>query len=158
MSKHDGVTRRDFVATASGAAAAAFVPGLARAGSVPARRRYAIVGTGVRGVGMWGRPLVARYPDVLEFVGLCDINPLRAEAARKALGVACPTFDNLDAMLDQAKPDLLMVTTVDATHVGCIVKALERGVDVLTEKPMAIDETQCHAASTPRSARAARSW
>jgi predicted dehydrogenase len=142
MSKRDGVTRRDFVATASGAAAAAFVPGLARAAPAPARRRYAIVGTGVRGVGMWGRPLVARYPDVLEFVGLCDVNPLRAEAARKALGVACPTFDSLDAMLDKAKPDLLMVTTVDATHVGCIVKALERGVDVLTEKPMAIDETQ----------------
>jgi predicted dehydrogenase len=142
MSTHSEMTRRDFVATAGGAAAAAFVPGLAREASTTARRRYAIVGTGVRGVGMWGRPLVARYPDVLEFVGLCDINPLRAEAARKALGVACPTFDNLDAMLDQAKPDLLMVTTVDATHVGCIVKALERGIDVLTEKPMAIDETQ----------------
>ena len=41
------------------------------------RRRYAIVGTGVRGIGMWGRPLVERYSDVLEFVGLCDVNPLR---------------------------------------------------------------------------------
>jgi predicted dehydrogenase len=45
-------------------------------------------------------------------------------------------------MLDQAKPELLMVTTVDATHADCIVKALEKGVDVLTEKPMATDEKQ----------------
>ena len=36
-----------------------------------------------------------------------------------------------------------MVTTVDATHEGCIVKALERGVDVMTEKPMVMDERQC---------------
>ena len=63
--------------------------------------------------------------------------------AKKSIGVDCPTFTSLDEMLDQAKPELLMVTTVDATHEGCIVKALERGVDVLTEKPMVIDETQC---------------
>jgi predicted dehydrogenase len=140
MAIGDGVTRRDFVTAATGAAAATLVAGQAGAA---ARRRYAIVGTGVRGVGMWGRPLVERYADVLEFVGLCDVNPLRAEAARKQIGVSCPTFTSLDALIDQAKPELLMVTTVDATHEGCIVKALERGVDVLTEKPMVVDERQC---------------
>jgi predicted dehydrogenase len=140
MAIGDGVTRRDFVTAATGAAAATLV---ARRAGAAARRRYAIVGTGVRGVGMWGRPLVQRYADVLEFVGLCDVNPLRAEAARKQIGVSCPTFTSLDALIDQAKPELLMVTTVDATHEGCIVKALERGVDVLTEKPMVVDERQC---------------
>ena len=117
------------------------MPGAASGASK--RRRYAIVGTGVRGIGMWGRPLVERYSDVLEFVGLCDVNPLRVEAAKQAIGVPCPTFTSLEAMLDQAKPELLMVTTVDATHEGCIVTALERGVDVLTEKPMVVDERQC---------------
>jgi len=143
MSSGEGVTRRDFVAAASGAAVASLMPGPAQGAAK--RRRYAIVGTGVRGVGMWGRPLVERYSDVLEFVGLCDVNPLRVEAAKQAIGVACPTFTSLDAMLDQAKPELLMVTTVDATHEGCIVTALERGVDVLTEKPMVVDELQCQA-------------
>ena len=38
-----------------------------------------------------------------------------------------------------------MVTTVDAFHSQYIVAALERGVDVMTEKPMVIDETQCQA-------------
>jgi predicted dehydrogenase len=141
MAIGDGVTRRDFVTTATGAAAATLVAG--RAGAAAARRRYAIVGTGVRGVGMWGRSLVERYADVLEFVGLCDVNPLRAEAARKQIGVSCPIFTSLDALIDQAKPELLAVTTVDATHEACIVKALDRGVDVLTEKPMVVDERQC---------------
>jgi predicted dehydrogenase len=145
MSRIEGVTRREFVAAAGGVAAVALLPGANPAASAATRRRYAIVGTGVRGIGMWGRPLVSRYPDVLEFVGLCDVNPLRVEHAKKTIGVSCPTFTSLDEMLATAKPDLLCVTTVDATHSECIVKALERGVDVITEKPMTIDEAQTQA-------------
>ena len=52
---------------------------------------------------MWGRPIAQEYSDVVEFVGLCDINPLRAEAAKKQMGVSCPTFTNFDEMVD-AKP------------------------------------------------------
>jgi predicted dehydrogenase len=63
--------------------------------------------------------------------------------AKQAMGVDCPTFTNFDEMLDRAKPELLMVTTVDATHTQFIVKALERGISVATEKPMVIDEVQC---------------
>jgi Oxidoreductase family, NAD-binding Rossmann fold len=141
MPTSDHVTRRDFVTAAGGAALLALAPSPLKA-AAGARRRYAIVGTGVRGVGMWGKPLVTKYGDVLEFVGLCDINPLRVEVGKKAIGVSCPTFTSLDEMLDKAKPEMLMVTTVDATHVDCIVKALDKGIDVLTEKPMAIDEKQ----------------
>ncbi len=142
MTQSDGVTRRGFVAAASGATAAALLSRRADAG---ARRRYAIVGTGMRGTSMWGQPLVGRYGDILEFVGLCDVNPLRVAAGKKKIGVDCPTFTSLDEMLDRTKPDLLMVTTVDATHAACIVKGFERGIDVLTEKPMVIDEQQCQA-------------
>jgi predicted dehydrogenase len=115
-----------------------------RAGAQP-KRRYAIVGTGVRGIGMWGRPIVKQYASDVEFVGLSDINPIRLETARKSIGVSCPTFTNFDEMLDKAKPDLLMVTTVDATHSDFIVRAMERGIEVMTEKPMVIDEKQCQA-------------
>ena len=38
-----------------------------------AKRRYAIVGTGERAIGMWGKPLLTDYSDLIEFVGLCDI-------------------------------------------------------------------------------------
>ena len=48
-------------------------------------------------------------------------------------------------MCEKAKPDLLTVTTVDAFHAEHIVKALDRGIDVITEKPMVIDEAQCQA-------------
>src|SRR5688572_32403840 len=112
MSLSEGVSRREFVATVGGAAVGAAVAGSTVAGS-QAKRRYAIVGTGVRGIGMWGRPIAQQYGDVAEFVGVCDINPLRVEVAKRQMGVSCPTFTNFDQMMDQAKPDLLMVTTVD---------------------------------------------
>jgi predicted dehydrogenase len=138
------VSRRDFVKTAAGAASllALDSPAFAQ----PARkRRYAIIGTGDRGTGMWGRPIASQYADVVEFVGLCDPNHKRAAASKEMIGVACPTFTNFDEMCDKAKPDLLTVTTVDAYHAEYIVKALDRGIDVITEKPMVIDEKQCRA-------------
>jgi predicted dehydrogenase len=144
MTSSDGVTRREFVTTVGGAAV-----GTALAGSSSAvaqsKRRYAIVGTGVRAIGMWGRPIAQQYADVVDLVGLCDINPLRVEVAKKQMGVSCQTFTDFDRMMDTAKPDLLMVTTVDGFHSHYIVKALERGIDVMTEKPMVTDEMQCRA-------------
>ncbi|HEX8774875.1 MAG TPA: Gfo/Idh/MocA family oxidoreductase [Pyrinomonadaceae bacterium] len=145
MTESNVLTRREFVKTAGTAAAASLVmmnPALSAA-QPSARRRYAIVGTGERATSMWGRGLVERYPDILDFVGLCDINPKRAAVARELIGVNCPTFTNFDEMMDKARPDLLMVTTVDAYHRDYIVKGLERGVDVMTEKPMVTDEDKC---------------
>ena len=84
MANDDGVTRREFVSTATGAALGALVASETVGSAAQAKRRYAIVGTGVRGIGMWGRPLLQRYADNVEFVGLCDINPKRAELAKAA--------------------------------------------------------------------------
>jgi predicted dehydrogenase len=141
------VTRREFVRTAGQAAAAASMLGLTTSGphAQPRRRRYAIVGTGERAIGMWGRDLVSRYADVVEFVGLCDINPKRAAVAKEMIGATCPTFTNFDGMCNSVKPEVVIVTTVDAFHGDYIVKALDRGIDVITEKPMVIDEVQCQA-------------
>ncbi|HEY7783941.1 MAG TPA: Gfo/Idh/MocA family oxidoreductase, partial [Pyrinomonadaceae bacterium] len=139
------LSRREFVKTAGTAAVASVVltdTTLARV-SAPAKRRYAIVGTGDRSIGMWGAPLVQNYSDVLEVVGLCDINPKRAAVAKKLIGATCPTFTNFDQMCNEAKPDLLMVTTVDGFHSNYIARALDRGIDVITEKPMVVDEKQC---------------
>lgn len=144
MPESKNLTRRDFVKTAGSLAAASLVltsPSLASV-SAP-RRRYAIVGTGDRGTSMWGRALVQNYSDIIEFVGLCDINPKRVAVAKELIGVECPTFTNFDQMISQAKPDLLMVTTVDGFHSEYITKGLDRGLEVMTEKPMVIDEKQC---------------
>ena len=96
MSDPGSWSRRQFV-KAAGAAAAASVFPAAPLAAIPAqpKRRYAIVGTGDRGTGMWGAQLVERYQDILEFVGLCDINPKRAAVARELVGVDVPDVHEL---------------------------------------------------------------
>src|SRR5690606_4274323 len=84
-----------------------------------------------------------QYPELLEFVGLCDINKGRLAFAKEYIGANCPTFVDFEKMMRQTKPDLLIVTTVDSTHHEFIVKGLEMGSDVLTEKPLTTDEIKC---------------
>src|SRR5580765_3397780 len=146
MSDAPASSRREFVKVAGSAALGASLFPVEAFGQPAAKRRYAIVGTGDRGSGMWGRDLVKRYPDRIEFVGLCDKNPKRPIVARDFIGVAnCPTFTNFDEMIEKTRPNLLMVTTVDGFHHEYIIKALDRGIDVMTEKPMTTDETKCQA-------------
>ena len=105
--------------------------------------KVVLVGTGVRGTSFWGRRLVEEYSDILEFVGICDINPGRLAYAKKYMKVKCNTYTNFDKMIAESSPDLVIVTTTDATHHKFIVKGLDYGCDVLTEKPLTTDEDKC---------------
>jgi len=146
MNPEHPITRREFVTTTSKAVAGAVLLSqmLDSAAAMPQgkKRRLAMVGTGHRGSGMWGQSVMERYGDIVEFVGLCDSNPGRVETARKMIGASCPTFTNYEEMLTKTKPDTVIVTTVDGTHHTFIAKALEMGIDVITEKPMSTDETK----------------
>lgn len=146
MNEKKLIDRREFVRSAGATAATLAMAGSMAARVTPlARRRYSMVGTGHRGTGMWGKDLVTKYAAEIEFVGLCDINSKRVEAGRQLIGVDCPTFTDFDEMLSKSKPDLLMVTTVDSTHHEFITKALARGIDVITEKPMVTEASQARA-------------
>ncbi|MFD2718817.1 Gfo/Idh/MocA family protein [Hymenobacter monticola] len=137
--------RRTFAQLTGSALAGSLLTNNALASALaPAKKtRVAMVGTGHRGLGMWGVDVLKEHGDKMEFVGLCDINPGRVETGRKMLGVNCPTFTDFDKMMKQVKPDVLIVTTVDATHNEFIVKGMEYGADIVTEKPMTTDEKKC---------------
>ena len=47
-------------------------------------------------------------------------------------------------MLKEAKPDAVIVTTVDRYHHEYIIRALEAGCDAITEKPMTTDAEKCN--------------
>jgi predicted dehydrogenase len=110
-----------------------------------AKKRIALVGTGHRGSSFWGKTIKDNYNEFVEFVGLCDINPGRVVTAKAHMGVSCPTFTNFEEMMKTVKPELVIVTTVDATHDEFIIKAMAMGADVITEKPMTTDEMKCQA-------------
>ncbi|MCX6625555.1 MAG: Gfo/Idh/MocA family oxidoreductase [Acidobacteria bacterium] len=139
---HSSLSRRNFIAGAGATLAAMSGP---LAGQSPKRLRLALVGTGMRGTLTWGIPVAKGYGDIVEFVGLCDINAKRVKASQGMIGTSAPVFTDFDLMVKQTRPDAVMITTTCATHYRYIVRAMELGVDAITEKAMCTDEAQCQA-------------
>jgi predicted dehydrogenase len=69
-------------------------------------------------------------------VGVVSRSPDRAAELAARFGAEA-TFDDVATMLDAARPDGISVTTVEHEHVEPTCLALERGVGVLVEKPIA---------------------
>ena len=108
------LNRREFMRSGGVAMAAAAVAGTAlatpRGGATQDWRWWT-----VRGSTMWGRNLLQDCGDVVEIVGLCDINSKRAAASQKMIGINAPLFVDFDQMVI-TKPDRVVIATVDATH------------------------------------------
>lgn len=139
------LSRRNFLTTVSMLAAGAALPGNAFGLGKSKKLKVALIGVGIRGVDFWGKRLQNKYSDILEFVGLCDNNSGRLEHGLKFIGVSCPTFSDFEEMVNKTKPDLVIVTTRDSNHHEFIIKGLEMGCDVLSEKPLTTDEKKCQA-------------
>ena len=140
------VSRRAFLKASGSAVAASALAGPHALARTPrSKMRVALVGTGIRGIGMWGQGVVRDYADEVTLVGLCDSNPGRLAFARDRIGTDIPTYTDYDAMLREAAPDTVIVTSVDAVHHEHITKALYAGCNVVTEKPMTTDADKCQA-------------
>ncbi|MBW8791174.1 MAG: Gfo/Idh/MocA family oxidoreductase [Rhizobium leguminosarum] len=100
------------------------------------KRRFALIGTGNRGTTMWGKDLLAGWREHVDLTAIVEKNSLRGERARNMIGSNAPLYENIDSMLTEQKPDLVIVCTPDHTHDDIVVRALESGIDVITEKPM----------------------
>ena len=100
------------------------------------KRRFALIGTGNRGTTMWGKDLLTGWREHVDLTAIVEKNSLRGERARNMIGSNAPLYENIDSMLAEQKPDLAIVCTPDHTHDDIIVRALESGIDVITEKPM----------------------
>jgi len=130
-------------------AAAAAEPVSLTAAAAPARRRrFVIVGTGHRHE-LYQDAIENNFKDTAELVGLCDKNPGRIQVAQersaKNSAKVPPGYiaADFDKMLAETKPDAVIVTTVDATHHEYLVRAMEQGYDVITEKPMTTQAETC---------------
>lgn len=115
------------------------------------KRRYALVGTGGRAK-MFVDALAGEYSDANALVALCDLSQTRMEWYNDLLAEehglqAVPTYhaDAFDQMVAETKPDTVIVTTMDSTHHEYIIRAMELGCDVISEKPMTIDAEKARA-------------
>ena len=106
-------------------------------------KKYAIVGTGARGILAYAVPMAENYKDCVELVGACDKNIKRARLTSEFTGLDIPAYTDFDLMLRETKPDVVIVTTKDCDHAEYIIKALEFGCDVISEKPMTTTDEMC---------------
>lgn len=118
---------------------------------MPERKRYAVVGLGSRSR-MFTTAILKDYPDRAELVAFCDLNQTRMnyynQYYAESIGAPpVPTYkpENFDQMLEEQGVDTVIVTSIDRTHHRYIIRAMELGRDVITEKPMTIDAPRCQA-------------
>jgi len=116
-----------------------------------ARKKYVQVGTGGR-ARMFYEAIATTFKDTAEIAAFCDLSQTRMNYSNKLLkeeyGVpAAKTYyyTDFEKMLDEVKPDSVIVTSVDRTHHDYIIRSMEKGYDVITEKPMTIDEKKAQA-------------
>lgn len=76
------------------------------------------------------------HPDT-EIVALCDLNEETLAQAGQALSIS-QRYTVFERMLDEARPDAVVVSTPMQFHVPQSIAALQRGVHVLSEVPAAV--------------------
>lgn len=110
-------------------------------------KKYALVGTGGR-AGLYISAIGGQWKKSASLVAFCDTNNTRMQYANRLLNdagaaaVSCWQAEQFEEMIRETRPDTIIVTTMDRTHDDYIVRALHAGCDVITEKPMTIDEAR----------------
>ena len=92
----------------------------------------------IAGFGQRGKTFVelAQQESDIELVGVCDINPDRLNSFAKKHNCTAPLFTDVETMLDETKPDGVVIAVPDFQHAPVAVAAMKRGCAVLLEKPM----------------------
>jgi myo-inositol 2-dehydrogenase/D-chiro-inositol 1-dehydrogenase len=101
----------------------------------PRRIGLAIVGAGR--VGLIRGEVAARHPQV-DFIGLAEIKPERAKLVAENVGADFVTADYRELF---ARPEVTaaIISTDEHLHVEPILAAVERGLALLIEKPLATE-------------------
>jgi predicted dehydrogenase len=99
---------------------------------------------------MYIEAIVGEYKDHAELLAFCDSNQTRMDFYNKRIGeeychrnVPAYKAECFDQMIEEQKPDVVIVTTMDRTHHKYICRAMELGCDVVSEKPMTTSPEKC---------------
>ena len=101
-------------------------------------------------VGAFVKILKERFSDTHTFAGVMDCDPGKMKGFCEIHGLDIPHFTDFDALCDEVKPDILLITTVDSTHCDYVVKALDRKISCVVEKPLCISLEQCRQIAAAR--------
>ncbi len=101
------------------------------------KKKCAVVGIGHRSKS-WIDAIVKYHPEKNELSALCDAVPARCEDINRHYQTTAAVYSDFDRMLNEIKPDITVVCSPEHVHAQHIVKALDAGSDVATEKPLCV--------------------
>ena len=107
------------------------------------KKRYVIVGASSRCRDMFLVNLVEKFADEVEITGVYDTNVKRSEHFKAIAGDQMTVYDDFEKMLDAEKPDAVLVTTTDKYHHEYICRALRKGYNAISEKPITTNYANC---------------
>lgn len=104
----------------------------------------AIAGLGSRGKDVYA-PMSRLFPEKLKITAVADPDPSRVMQMREEYRIEedrC--FGSAEEMLEQPRlADVMIIATQDRQHVRQAVRAMERGYDILLEKPVSPELDEC---------------
>ncbi|SDL82823.1 Gfo/Idh/MocA family protein [Sediminibacillus halophilus] len=103
-------------------------------------RKFAVCGVSKRAMGMFIKPMLESFAATSKLAALLDTDAKRFAVCKSEF----PEIENVpeygetefDKMVEETSPDVIIVASRDDTHVDYILKALEKDINVITEKPM----------------------
>ncbi len=99
---------------------------------------HATVRIGVIGVGYWGPKILRNLSQLngVDIIGVCDLSR-EALLKVKIQYPGLPLFSSFEEMIECARPDGVVIVTPAKTHSNLAAQAMENGIDVFVEKPLA---------------------
>lgn len=107
---------------------------------------FAVCGFGNRGMEAYS-VYAQQAPEEMRLVAVADPLPERQRAAKEQFGLSEEAvFDSAEALLAQPRlADVMLIATQDRQHVKQALIALEKGYDLLLEKPISPEPAECMA-------------
>lgn len=141
------LSRREFLQTASVAAACPVIAHAEASRSASNIVRVGVVGTGVR-----GKYLIGNLSESTRVTAICDCATSRMAGTLEPKGefapvlqsfrdrdaANCATYQDYRRMLDHEKFDAVIIATPDQHHTLAAMLALQAGLDVYLEKPLTV--------------------
>lgn len=88
--------------------------------------------------GVWIRQMLPHFQDRLTIAGLVDVNPQALHDSGDFLGLSQnQRFTDMKTAFEQVDADLCIIVVPPAFHKEAVLLATERGMDILSEKPIA---------------------
>lgn len=109
-------------------------------GAVSRKGKYRV---GIVGCGFFAQLHLHAWRELasVEIVAVCDRDEIKARAAGTAFGAQ--VFFDASAMFSQAELDFVDIATTMESHLDLVSKALQAGLGVIVQKPLAPDWQTC---------------